>query len=208
MQIEDEIGNEFIPRVFFILQPVCALIIGGLILFWSFVRLPIAYNYLRGVPSTIDQSVVALLGSDLPRLLLLASAIIGLIIGSLLSRPVTRKLDTVRRDGEVALGVRMYIGLNIWFLFMVGLNAGRSLIERALFGYPSSTFLSDISWSLMVGYFLTAGISIILKYFQLLRHAKSIGSRIKLFESRGGSGFIKPINQVTLKLIPDGPDLY
>ncbi|MCK5151750.1 MAG: hypothetical protein KAQ65_07915 [Candidatus Thorarchaeota archaeon] len=205
-QIGDETVREFFPSFFFIIVPLLFAFLGGLILFWSLVRLPIYYNYLRGMPSPIDQSALALLGSDLSRLVLLVSAIIGIIVGSFLSRLVTKKLDTVRREGEALLSVRMYIGLIVWWQCAWIPYSTISLLEMALFGYPTSHFLSDISWYLMAGYFIAAGIPVMLKYFQLRWHADSIGSQVKLVESRVGKGFIKPIQKITMKLIPSGPD--
>jgi hypothetical protein len=78
-----------------------------------------SYNYLRGSRSPIDQVLLALLGSDLSGLVILASSIIGMMIGLFLSRFVTTKLDVVRKEGEVMLSARMYVVLFGYWWFLI-----------------------------------------------------------------------------------------
>jgi hypothetical protein len=57
-----------------------------------------AYNYLSGAPSPIDQTILALLGSDSSRLVVLASCIIGMMIGLYLSNIVAAKLGILKKE--------------------------------------------------------------------------------------------------------------
>jgi len=117
-----------------------------------------SYNYLRGSRSPIDQVVLALLGSDLSRLVILASSIIGMIIGLFLSRFVTTKLDVVRKEGEVMLSARMYVVLFGWWWFLILPFSMICILEVIAYGLPTNHFLKDL------GFILTAGYSLALRF--------------------------------------------
>jgi hypothetical protein len=204
---ENEIVKEISPDLLFVLFPVLFGILGGLILFWSLIRLPIYYNYLRGAPSPIDQYVLILLGSDLSRLVILIFAIIGIVIGSLFSRFVIKKLDSAKREQEVVLSLTTYIVVFLlWWQCVLIPSTIIDLIEMAFFGYPTSHFLRDLSWAFMSGYFISAGIPIVLKYYLLRNYAYTINSQIILLQSQVGGGLIKRVQHVTLMLVQTGPD--
>jgi len=106
----DEMERFLPPGFVFVFLPAFLSLFGILIL----TQLPWLigqYNYLRGASSPIDQSTLALLGSDLARLVVLTSSIIGMMIGLFLVRFVTRKLDVVRKEGKAELSARMYVAL-------------------------------------------------------------------------------------------------
>lgn len=164
-----------------------------------------AYNYLRGAPSPIDQSALALLGSDFARIIILISFIIGMMIGLYLSSFVTTKLDIVRKEGEARISVRLFLVLLFqWEFFMMPIQAIWSL-DLVINGYPTSSYLSDLSYYMMAGFLVAFAIPILLKYGLLVLHTKSIDSKIKLVELRRGNGFIK-LQCLILKVIHGGPD--
>jgi len=200
----DEMERFLPPSLVFVVFPALLSFMGALIL-TQFSRLFVQYNYLRGAPSPIDQTALALLGSDLTRMVLLVSCTIGMMIGLYLSRFVTTKIDVVKKEGEVELSTRMYFSLLFWFVFPLWLQSTIYLLEMNIYGYPTSSFLSDLCIFMMAGYFVAFAIPVLLKYILLVLHARSIDSRITLIEHRSGNGFIK-LKYLTLKVIPDGPD--
>ena len=202
---ENETMDVFPPSFIFVLFPLIFSFIGGLTLVWTLVTLPIYYNYLRGCRSPLDQYVLALLGSDLSRGAVLLCAVIGILIGSFLARFVTKKIDTVKREGEVILSTKMYLFAFFWWQCASVPQAIISLIEINLVGFYTSWFLRDISFAVMSGYFVAFGAPVLLKYFLLLWYANSIDSQVKFVGVRGGTGRIKPIKWTVLKLISIGP---
>ena len=165
-----------------------------------------AYNYLRGASSPIDQSILALLGSDLSRLVVLTSCITGMMIGLYLSRFVTTKLDVVKKEGEAELSTRMYTTLLIWWVLpLLPLNI-ISLLDLSINGFYTSRFLSDFGFFMMAGYFLAYSIPVLSKYILLALYTKSIDSQVVLVGIPRGSGFKKRFQNLTLKIIHEGPD--
>ncbi len=177
--------------------------VGGVLILAGYLPTLMSYNYLRGSPSPIDQVVLALLGSDLLRLVILASSIIGMMIGLFLSRFVTTKLDIVRKEGEVIFSVRMCVVLFSWWWFLLLPFSMIHILEMIVYGIPTSHFLMNLDFILAAGYSLAFAIHVLLKYLLLVLHAKSIDSRVKLVEFRRGSGFIKRLQYMTLKVVPD-----
>ncbi|MFQ5834191.1 MAG: hypothetical protein ACE5H4_15920 [Candidatus Thorarchaeota archaeon] len=192
------------PGLFFLFFPALLSLLGVLIL----TQLPwliMSYNYLRGFSSPIDQAALALLGSDLARLAVLSSSIIGMMIGLLLFRSVSTKLDTVREKGEAELGVGMYLALFAWWNFLLLPFYAVSLLESVAYGPTSSHFLSDLHWFANAGYLLAFAIPVLVKYVLLFLHAKSIGSRVTLISFRSGTGTEKRFPYVAVRVIPDSP---
>jgi hypothetical protein len=116
----------------FVLFPLIFSLLGGLILSWLLVTLPGYYNYLRGSQSPIDQYILASLGSDLSRVIVLLCAVIGIIVGSLLARLVINKINTVKREGEVILSTTFYFFSLFWWTCAMIPNATISLVEMSL----------------------------------------------------------------------------
>ncbi|MHA2188447.1 MAG: hypothetical protein ACW99V_09430, partial [Candidatus Thorarchaeota archaeon] len=179
---------------------------GALILTFYIPRLVIYYNYLAGAPSPIDQVVLVLLGPDLSRIVVFTSSIFGMMIGLTLSHFITTKLDVVRKEGEVELSASMYMLLFGWWWFLWLPFQMIFLLQWIVYGIPTSHFLDDLGLSLMAGYSLAFAVPIMLKYVILVRHAKSIDSRVELIELRRGSGLIKWLQYSVLRIIPDYPD--
>jgi len=179
------------------------LSVGGILVLAGYLPTLMSYNYLRGSRSPIDQVVLALLGSDLSRLVILASSIIGMMIGLFLSRFVTTKLDVVRKEGEVILSARMYVVLVGWWWFLILPFLMINILEVIVYGIPTSQFLMNLDFILTAGYSLAFAIPVLLKYRLLVLHAKSIDSRVKLIALQRGSGFIKRLQYMTLKVAPD-----
>ena len=201
----DELERFLPPGLFFLFFPALLSFLGVLIL----TQLPWligAYNYLRGAPSPFDQTILALLGSDLSRLVVLTSSIIGMMIGLFLVRFVTRKIDVVRKEGETELSTRMYFALLVWFVFPLWLFSSISLLEMIVYGSPTSHFLSNLGFFMMAGYFLAYSIPVLSKYVILVLHARSIDSQVVLIGLRSGSGFKRRFQNLTLSVIPEGPD--
>lgn len=164
-----------------------------------------AYNYLRGASSPVDQIILALLGSDLSRLVVLTSCIIGAIIGLYLSRFVTTKLDILKKEGEIEFGVGMYIVLFLWWMFPHFPFITISSLEIFVYGFPMSHFLSDLSYFLMAGYYLAYSIPVLSKHVFLTLYTSSIDSQIILVERSKGSGFKRRVQKLTLKVVHEGP---
>jgi hypothetical protein len=204
-QKEDAMERNVPHGIFFALFPSLFSVIGVLVLA-GYLPMALSYNYLRGLRSPIDEVVLVLLGSDLSRLVILASSIIGMMIGLLLSRFVTTKLDVVRKEGEVILSARMHVVLLSWWWFLIWPFQMICILEFIAYGPPTSHFLIDLGFSLTAGYWLAFAIPVLLKYLLLVLHAKSIDSRVKLIAFLRGSGFIKRLQYMTLKVVPDGSD--
>jgi hypothetical protein len=202
----NEKGKEFPPSYLFVLFPLLLGILCTLILSYLLTSLPIRYNYLRSAPSPIDECVLALLGSDLSRLVVVFSAVTGVVVGSLLSHFVIKKLSSAKSEGEVVLSVRTYMILFFWWLFAWIPYLTISLVETALFGIPNSSFIEDIGLAAVSGYSVAAGIPIFLKYSFFQWYANSISSKITLVVFQDRRGLIRPVRQAVLKLIPSGPD--
>lgn len=201
----DEMKGFLPPGIVFVLVPALSSLFGVLILS----RLPwliSAYNYLRGAPSPIDQSALALLGSDLSRIAVLSSCIIGMVIGLYLFRFVTTKLDAVRKEGETEISVRMYLALLLsWELFILPIQA-IWFLDLVVYGYPTSSFLRDLGYFTMAGFFVVFAIPVLLKYLLLVLHTRSIDSRVTLIQHISGKGFKRRTQYLTLRVIYDGPD--
>jgi hypothetical protein len=201
----DEMEKFLPPSIVFVFLPALLSLFGILIL----TQLPWLigqYNYLRGASSPIDQSTLVLLGSDLARLAVLTSSIIGMMIGLFLVRFVTRKLDVVRKEGKAELGARMYFALFVWWMLLSLPYDAISLLDSVVYGPSSSHFLSDLRWFTNAGYFLAFAIPVLLKYVLLVLHAKSIDSRVILIGLRSGSRFKRRFQYLTLGVTPSGPD--
>jgi len=200
-----EMEKVFHPGIIIVLFPVICSFMGVLFL-TTLPWLIGAYNYLRGMSSPIDQVILALLGSDLSRLVVLASCIIGAMIGLYLSRFVTTKLDVLKKEGEAELSVRMYFFLFLWWVFPQYPISTISLLEMIIYGSPTSHFLSDLGFFMMAGYFLAYSIPVLSKYFRLVLYTSSIDSQIILVGLPSGSGFKRLSQNWTLKVVHEGPD--
>ncbi len=201
----DEMKRVHTPGLIFVFFPTFLSIVGVLIL-TQLLRLFEQYNYLRGTSSPIDQSVLALLGSDLTRIAVFSSGIIGMVLGLYLSRFVTTKLDVVRKEGETGITQRMYIALLFWApLLLLPIQAIWTL-DMLIYGPPTSKFLSDLGIFLMAGGFAAFAIPILSKYLILVMHARSIDSQVELVGYQIGSGFKRRFQNLTLRVIYDGPD--
>jgi hypothetical protein len=129
-----------------------------------------------------------------------------MMIGLFLVRFVTRKIDVVRKEGETELSTRMYFSLLVWFVFPLWLFSSISLLEMIVYGSPTSHFLSNLGFFMMAGYFLAYSIPVLSKYVILVLHARSIDSQVVLIGLRSGSGFKRRFQNLTLSVIPEGPD--
>jgi len=202
-QKEDATERNAHHYILFVLFP-SLFSVGGVLILAGYLPTLMSYNYLRGSRSPIDQVVLALLGSDLLRLVLLASSIIGMMIGLFLSRFVTTKLDVVRKEGEVMLSARMYVVLFGYWWFLILPFSMIHILEVIVYGiFSNSHFLMHLGFILNAGYYLAFAIPVLLKYLLLLLHAKSNDSRVKLIALHRGSGLIKRLQYMTLKVVPD-----
>jgi hypothetical protein len=201
----DETERFLPPSFFFICIPILLSILGVLIL----TQLPwliMSYNYLRGFSSPTDQAVLVLLGSNLSRMVILISSIIGMMIGLYLSQFITKKLDVVKKEGEAELSARMYFVLYSWWILLLLPFDAVFLLERVFYGPSSSHFLSDLCWFTNAGYLLAFAIPVLLKYGLLLLHEGSIDSQIELIRLRSDTGIKKRFQQPwTLRVIPKCP---
>jgi len=77
-EVKDTV-RDYPAGIYIVLLPLLFSLMGCLIILGQIPWLLGAYNYLRGAPSPIDQTALALLGSDLTRLAVLISAITGMI---------------------------------------------------------------------------------------------------------------------------------
>ena len=202
----DEMKRVHTPGLIFVFFPAILSFVGALILIFYLPRLVIYYNYLRGALSPIDQSALALLGSDLTRIAVLISSIVGMVIGLYLSRFVTTKLDIVRKEGETDISVRMYIALICWGPIVFWPPLTIQLLDKVVFGLHTSHFLSDLSILMIAGLFVTFAIPVLLKYVILVMHAGSIDSQVELVGYQSGSGLRRRFQNLTLRVIYDGPD--
>lgn len=199
-----EMEKFLIPNLVFMVFPALLSFLGALILTQLFGLIG-AYNYLRGSSSPIDQSALVLLGSDLTRIVIFSSCIIGMVIGLYLSRSVTTKLDVVKKEGETEISVRMFLALLFsWEFFILPILA-IWVLDRVVYGFHTSNFLSNLSYFTLSGLIVAFSIPVLLKYGLLFLHTRSIDSRVTLIEHRSGNGFIK-VKNYTLKVIRNGPD--
>lgn len=204
-QKDDEMKKILPPSLLFLIIPALLSLLGAFVLS----QLPWligAYNYLQGAPSPIDQSSLALLGSDLTRIAVLISGVIGMVIGLYLSRFATTKLDVARKEGETGISRRMYLALLLWWNFLVVSIQLIWLLDMVVNGYFTSRFLSDLGWFLVAGTFLAYSIPVMVKYAQLLLSASSTNSQVILVGRQSGSGIRKQFQDITLRVIYDGPD--
>ena len=202
---ENKTVKDIPPGWLFVLFPLIFSLLGGLILSWSLVTLPIYYNYLRGSQSPFDQYVLEIFGSDLSRVVVLLFAVTGIIIGLILARLVTKKFAIVKREGVVILSTKFYIFSFFWWTCATIPDATITLVEMSLVGFYTSWFLRDIRFAIMSGYFVAFGVPILLNYFLLYRYANSIDSQVTVMTVQEGSGIIKPVRQTILKLVQSGP---
>ncbi|MGY5859852.1 MAG: hypothetical protein RTU63_10820 [Candidatus Thorarchaeota archaeon] len=201
----DEMKKFLPPGLLFVIFPALLSLLGVFILS----QLPwliSAYNYLRGTPSPIDQSALALLGSDLTRIAVLFSSIVGMVIGLYLSRFPITKLDVARKEGETGISGRMVFALISWWTFLAVPIQSIGLLDMVINGSPTSRFLSDLGWFLAAGAFLAFSIPVMVKYAQLVFSASSTNSQVILVGHQSGSGLKKKFEDITLKVIYDGPD--
>jgi hypothetical protein len=201
----DEMKNFLPPSFLFLVIPALLSLLGVFIL-GQLPWLIGAYNYLQGAQSPIDQFVLSLLGSDMTRIVVLISGITGMVIGLYLSRFVTTKLDVVRKEGETGISRRMYIALVVGWSFFASSVQMIGMLDLIVNGYPTSRFLSDIGWFLVAGTCLAYSIPVIVKYTQLMLTASSTSSQVALVGRQSGSGFKKQIQDITLRVIYEGPD--
>jgi len=204
-QREVEMERVLSPGLVIALFPVICSFMGVLFL-TTLPWLIGAYNYLRGMSSPVDQAILALLGSDVSRVAVLASGIIGVMIGLYLSRFVTTKLDVVRKEGEAQLSAKMYTALLLWWIFPLSLFSTVSLLDMTVNGFSTSMFLSNLGIFTMAGYFLAFSIPVLSKYVLLVLHTRSIGSQVVLVGLPSGSGLIRHFQNLTLRAIHEGPD--
>ncbi len=129
-----------------------------------------------------------------------------MVLGLYLSRFVTTKLDVVRKEGETGITQRMYIALLFWAPFLLLPIQEIWTLDMLIYGPPTSKFLSDLSIFLMAGGFAAFAIPILLKYLILVMHARSIDSQVELVGYQIGSGFKRRFQNLTLRVIYDGPD--
>lgn len=202
----DETDTSYLLGLSLVFFPAVFSIVGALILTFYIPRLVGYYNYLAGALSPIDQAVLLLLGPDLSRLVVFTSSVIGMMIGLFLSHFVTTKLDVVRKEGEVELSARMHIGLSLWWLILFLPLQMIFFLQWIVYGIPTSHFLDDIGISLMAGFSLAFAVPILLKYIILVRHAKSLDSRVELITIQSGSGFKRRLQNSVMRVIPYGPD--
>ncbi len=202
-EVKETIRN-YPAGIYFVFFPLLCILIGCLVLG----VLPLflgAYNYLMGAPSPIDLAALAILGSDLTRLVVLISAIIGIMIGSFLSTIITKKLDIVRREGEVEFGRGLYLVSFGWWTLVAIPVSFVNLLDMLIHGI-TSRFVTDLSYFLMAGYFLGYAIPVMFKYSRLVLHAGSIDSRVKMTILSRGSGRVRLLQKMALKVVHDGPD--
>ncbi|MHA1576310.1 MAG: hypothetical protein ACTSU3_03005 [Candidatus Thorarchaeota archaeon] len=195
---------DFPAGIFFVFFPLLCFLLGCLVLS----TLPMllgAYNYLMGAPSQIDLAALAVLGSDLTRLVILISTIIGIMIGSLLSTIVTKKFDIVRREGEAEFGRGLYMVSFAWWTLVVIPVSFVNLLDMLIHGI-TSRFVTDLGYFLMAGYFLGYAILVMIKYVRLVLYAGSSDARVKMTVIHRGSGRVKLIHKMTLEVVHDGPD--
>lgn len=204
-QKNDEMKKFLPPSILFVVFPALLSILGVLTL----ARIPWligAYNYLQGAPSPIDQSSLALLGSDSTRIIILTSAIIGIACGLYLTRFATTILDATRKEGETEISERKFYALFSWWMFFAFPVQLIGLLDRIINGSPTSRFLSDIGWFLLAGAFLAFSIPVIAKYAQLVLSASLTNSQVILVGHQSGGRFKKRFEDITLRVIYEGPD--
>lgn len=158
-----------------------------------------------GAPSPIDLAALAVLGSDLTRLVILISAIIGLLFGIFLSTIVTKKFDIVRRDGAVEFGRGLYFFSFFGCLLFVTVVNIINILDRTRQEFTSQ-FMSSLGDFLMAGYFLGYTILVMIKYVRLVLYADSSDGRVKTTVIHRGSGRVKLVQRMTLEVVHDGPD--
>jgi len=186
--------------------PLLWALIGTPILLWYPADLLIFYNYLRGSPSPIDQSALALLGSDGARMVVWCSCIVGVVIGLLACRPVISILNALRRDGEVLLTRKRYAAIFVLpnmgpqAIFLIGLS------YNPVYGIQSK-FLSDIALMLMAGYSVAFSFPMLFKYALLAWFAKNTGSRLCLIYLRE-DGAPRKEAKLFLRILHDRPNLW
>lgn len=190
------------PHFMFAFFPALLAVLGAFSFFAPLHQLVGAYNYLRGTPSPLDQAVLALLGSDLSRLVILVLSIVGLLVGLYLSRFATEKLTALKRDGAAGLSKKMYLFLSSlwwgvpWSFFII-----TQLYERYVYGITSH-FTSTLGISMLGGYLIAFSIPILVRYLSTVLHSRSFDSQIVLEGRRTGSGSIRPLNDITLRIVP------
>ncbi|MFW9844260.1 MAG: hypothetical protein ACFFEV_06780 [Candidatus Thorarchaeota archaeon] len=204
-QRNNEMKKTLPPGYLFLVIPVFLSLIGVFVL-GQLPWLIGAYNYLQGAPSPLDQSALLLLGSNLTRIAVMISGIIGVVIGLLLSRRVTPKLDVARKMGEAGISRGMYFVLIFWWMLLTLPIQLIRFLDIIVNGYYTSHFLSDLGWYLTAGTFLAFSIPVIVKYVQLLLSASSTSSQVILTETRSSSDFDKQLQDITLKVVYNGPD--
>ena len=191
--------------ILFLLFPILLSLLWGILFISQLPLLLGANNYLMGAPSPIDLAALAVLGSDLTRLVILISAIIGLLFGIFLSTIVTKKFDIVRRDGSVEFGRGLYFFSFFGCFFFVTAVHIINILDRILQEFTSQ-FVSSLGDFLMAGYFLGYTILVMIKYVRLVLYADSSDGRVKTTVIHRGSGRVKLIHKMTLEVVHDGPD--
>ena len=196
----------FLPPSFLFLVIPALLSLLGIFVLGQLPWLIGAYNYLQGAQSPIDQSVLSLLGSDVTRIAVLISGVVGMVIGLYLSRFATTKLDVARKEGETGISVRMYFALLCGWSFFASAVQIIGMLDSIVNGYATSGFLRDIGWYLIAGAFLAFSIPVMVKYAQLMLSASSTSSKVILVGRQSRSGIRKQFQDITLRIVYDGPD--
>jgi hypothetical protein len=197
-----ELERQLAPHFMLAIFPGLLTILGAFAFFAPLHQLVGAYNYLRGMPSPLDQAVLTLLGSDLSRLVIVILSIVGLLMGVFLSRFTTEKLAALKRDGAVELSIKMYLILSSlwwtvpWCFFII-----TQFYERFAYGMTSH-FTSALGFSILGGYLIGFSVPILVRFIQVVLYSRSIDSQVVLEGRRTGSGIIRPLKNLTIRITP------
>ncbi|TFG03668.1 hypothetical protein EU538_13100 [Candidatus Thorarchaeota archaeon] len=197
-----ELERQITPHLMFAFTPALFAITGLFMFLATLFPLVGAYNYLRGVPSPLDQAILALLGSDLSRLALLVLSIVGLLVGLYLSGFATEKLTLLKRDGVIGLSRPMYLFLfSLWWTVPVCFFSITSLYESHVYGMTSH-FTSALGFSMLGGYQIGFSMPVLARYIRLVLYSRSVHSQVLLECHRSGTGIIRPVKDLTLRITP------
>ena len=191
------------PALLFVFFP-SLLLLPAILVLTSLPGLLGQYNYLRGARSPIDQIAQELLGSDVPRGMVLLSGIFGIILGLYLSRLVYCKLRTVMDEGSVEISRIMYLDLFTWNTIPMIPPSLLNFWQSVAFG-STSDFLSNMAWFFMAGSFLSYSIPVLIGYAVLLSHADAHSMQIEFTAIQNGRG-LRNVHQLTLRKTYSGPE--
>jgi hypothetical protein len=179
---EKKANQVLYPTSLIFIQFFCVPL-GVLILVGYLLSLSAAYNYLRGSPSSIDQSVLSLLGSDITRMIVWDLCVAGALIGLVVAREFISILNVVKKEESALLTYEKRLVLLGWPIFI--LLPGSALVVVATTSYGiTSRFVSDLALSLMAGYFVAFGIPAFITFSLLIWHVKRTESRLCLLSFR------------------------